>query len=840
VKRRHRLPPLANGVADPLGFSGDDVTSALKATLAGAVDGAAPGGLLELRIHGVGGANPVDMLEHPHVVQVGGDYTAGFYRRWFPDRPGAPRDRRLLEAYGWGGLTSKATSRAFWLLLLPFLICNLAAWTHPADAPEDGRKRSRAAIVPVIRLAGLALTLLFTASLITLSLDTSGWQGGEKLRGHLPRWLRWLVPAALGPRVALLAVVPAGALVLLFMITRHTVRSYESWRLPLSAGSAERAEQWPLAAPGFWHGSVPVLRQAALHLGAGLALLGIVVASLPSAESWAKAVLDIAGGVVLGTATVLLASPYAGRPGLPRRNGRLEHRVAAPARWRQLGLAAAVGALGAAVAAVGVVARVWWRPHGFQVGIGSMMPGDNAVHLAITGAESAVVLALFALVALSKGIKCNRDVAGWGFLPALVTALALLSGEFLTGGLNAVYASWLGGVRPIGANGNAIRLPDAVIAAHLALLVFAGSCLILAVGAVVFWWRAPGLAADVRKAYPSPSAGARRVQSLARTWAKARLPDFLGTAAWILAGPALLAMTLLEVGFVTRRHATVSCLEKGGFHGLVVVAGSLGTAAIVSLIGLTRQAYSQQASRRQIGVLWDVATFWPRASQPFAPPCYAERSIPEVVNRLRRAMGDDEEPADPAVLPDEPSRIAQLVGCGNARLELPAGQLLLNGYSQGSVIAAAVLAQLPSSLLRRTAVVTVGSPLRRLYGRAFPSYFGPQCLVDLRGSLTVQRESEPDVVRWRNPRRRTDYIGSYIFTEVVGVETPRPLGVDRRVLDPPILLPDATPTGPPVHEHSDFWPDPQVAAETEALLRELDWPHPGVAPGRCGKRRWRS
>lgn len=38
-------------------------------------------GVTELRVHGVGGTTPEDMLGDPHPVQVAGDRLAGFFRR---------------------------------------------------------------------------------------------------------------------------------------------------------------------------------------------------------------------------------------------------------------------------------------------------------------------------------------------------------------------------------------------------------------------------------------------------------------------------------------------------------------------------------------------------------------------------------------------------------------------------------------------------------------------------------------------------------------------------------------------------------------------------------------
>jgi hypothetical protein len=356
---------------------------------------------------------------------------------------------------------------------------------------------------------------------------------------------------------------------------------------------------------------------------------------------------------------------------------------------------------------------------------------------------------------------------------------------------------------------------------------------------------------------------------IAVSWTKARLASHLGVAVTVLSLTGIAFVAVFDGLALAWNPAAQSWLP-----GWAQAGQWLLLPAVVFLYGFTLQAYKDDTKRRAIGVLWDVGNFWPRASQPLAPPCYMERSIPETVNRLRRALGDkfrvmgnrgyefrDRKNTgartDPAADPAENTYIkdhieAELGKDAAGRIVLrPQKWVLINGYSQGTPVAAAVIAQLPQELRDKITLVTVGCPLRRLYGRAFPAYFGQHCLLDLASKLTAGQPAARDLedakvnvlpkTRWRNLIRPSDYVGSFVFEDTMELDPDSEVEIykngdcliDKRLLDPSRIIPTHGTTPPPIHEHSDYWPDPQTAVRTqELLLAHGLWP-PGSADQRA-------
>lgn len=120
------------------------------------------------------------------------------------------------------------------------------------------------------------------------------------------------------------------------------------------------------------------------------------------------------------------------------------------------------------------------------------------------------------------------------------------------------------------------------------------------------------------------------------------------------------------------------------------------------LIALGSQIRRSEKARKAVGVIWDLTTFWPRAAHPLAPPCYAERVIPELQVRAHWVLDRPPPPRGPR------------------------NQLILSGHSQGSLIVLATASRFGSEHLARTRMITYGSQIRALYGRIFPRVFGPE------------------------------------------------------------------------------------------------------------------
>ncbi|SCG53678.1 hypothetical protein [Micromonospora inositola] len=112
-------------------------------------------GTTEIRVHGVADRGPEAMLDRPIVSRVAGDRDAGFYqvRPGFGDPHGA--GGATLEAYSWSRLAGGTATRTFSLvLLLPFMLANIAIWMLP-----PGRRTG---------LVGKALCRLLAATLTAM------------------------------------------------------------------------------------------------------------------------------------------------------------------------------------------------------------------------------------------------------------------------------------------------------------------------------------------------------------------------------------------------------------------------------------------------------------------------------------------------------------------------------------------------------------------------------------------------------------------------------------------------------------------------------------------------
>jgi hypothetical protein len=446
----------------------------------------------------------------------------------------------------------------------------------------------------------------------------------------------------------------------------------------------------------------------------------------------------------------------------------------------------------------------------------------------------AAVLLLFAVIA-AVFVACKAGLGGdeagehrplrpalWGSATSAFAALAVfLAAGFTAGGYTFV-ATYLntGSAKPRFHEVSNVftvfpGMPSVVFTAGIAyavsvmlLLALLVITLLVIVPLFVFW---PGNKDRVAKDYPDSvtavdsDAPGRRKQ-LGQAMFIGSLVDF---AQWLIAAVVLTGLIILGV------FAGV-LIDHGGdrptfAHGWLTAPRLAGMGcyfAVLTLAGLVSLgavAFRVPKSRRVVGILWDVASFWPRACHPLAAPCYAERTVPDLITFVtdHRAKNAD-------------------------------AKIVLTAHSQGTVISAATIRQLDTydntagvtdsqKVVPRLSFVSCGCVLRRLYGRFFPAYFGPPELHALQTILTTPDAKLP---RWRNLWRYTDYLGGQVTDGppqripaaptptrqrgVLATEPPAvgPAAWEWHSPDPPFFdrqLGDTTYSHP--DRHSNFWGD---------------------------------
>jgi hypothetical protein len=817
------------------------------------------GGLTELRVHGVSGTPPDSMLENPHVTLVSGDSTAGFYRRiWLGGRPSPslayadiPGERRR-EAYAWGGLTSGAGSRALWMLLLPFMLANVAFWMYPAATrPDEPRWRSQArdCAAALQRLFSLSLTVALTLSAVNVATDLAGWQcGGSRACVAQNSFLHFLTLGFFsqpGRRLALATVVPVAVVVLLWLLGNKSWNAYERLQpaAPAEVSGGDNLGGMPPAAGPLgppigrrrmWNGAEPVRRMRSLHVCAGFATAGLFLA-VPLTSGPHRGV----GQTFLALMIVALAGPVIALllPWLWRRQDPAdgtadEEPRLSPDRhdlWGWLPWAALALVTAAVIAAL-------FPNVGPAISAGSL-PRLSSFLGWMFVAQIALLILIVAVVATvaasSRGTRdgepsraelSGRALAGLG-APVMLLLSWLLAVSFAAG-LVVRSADFLGTPAPAGRppSGPAVLLVPGVYywaaAAAFCLVVVTG--LVAAVVFVLVWRetgkREKGLVARTYKAELSgpgglPASVHARARMIARAWARAYLTDKSPLLLTILASVLAVAVAASVAGYLatsTVNGTVVRGLWLWQHASWLATAGSWAVAAMaVALIALGRRAYSDPATRRTVGILWDLGTFWPRGTHPLAPPCYCERTLPDLIYRMTWLAPRDQD------------------------------LVVLSTHSQGTVIGAALVLQLDPSQQTRTAFITYGSPLQRLYSRFFPAYFGARVLSQIGEALTgtaSDQASDRSRWPWRNLFRASDPIGGpvrhgYMADEtlydpdvIAALANGQPPGgdngdVDRQFLDPPFNRADGNTAYPQTLGHSGYFEDPYFPGCVDTVIQ---------------------
>ncbi|MET1089581.1 MAG: hypothetical protein ABWY04_21095 [Arthrobacter sp.] len=809
--------------------------------------------LTEIRVHGVGGTPPDYLLDDIKPRKVAGDRIAGFFRT-------TDLEGRQREAYSWGGLTSHSPFRVLWILLMPSMLANMAGWMArryvTSGAAEEGKEPSTRMFRWFARTAALALTLSTSIMVSVLSLDTLAYQCLGQLQCRNELWgtslLNLLPSDRPGIRLLAGAVIPTAIAVFFYFLARHSRNSYERVEPP-SPGAVPptpsdicaAAQPGGLRSADFWSGRLWHQHLSNLHLAAGIAVTtgmlglcwpgardGVGLTAGLAAEAWMVSIAALA--LVVGIAVFL-------------RWDKAYPRLAALTLWLSgllLLFLAGLIFVEEANTAGGAAPAATQTP--------GVLPG--VVDAATAGWLLILLLLLplcFQQVAAwasrwrqalgdvkpvtfgSVRAKANGPVKTFPFAaPVVLNVVALVLANTVLLSLLLVVAEGLGEVKyddgggnsgqAAAAGGNAgpdLWVPQPILSVTAALSVGLVSVLILF--GVYLWLflsvqsrrQAPGHLLKLKEAFsyvepaaPPPTVpfngkrkelwqvsaldtepfanDLRRDQSQPTKWVRKatmmrllgeRSPDFAAQLMLLIAGVGVLSAVFPIIG-----NWSPPTL-------LVDVVKWLSVLLPVLYASVARLMFRQERFRKALLTPFDVGTFFPRSFHPFAPPSYTERAVPELTRRIWW-LHDHE------------------------------GPVVLTAHSQGSAVAAAVLARIipPTTAGSRAApektvgLVTLGCPLAKLYRWAFPALFSDGLLQGMAEGRVGFGE-----IRWRNVYYDTDYIGGSVQRKEWAKE------IDKCLIDPATDKFDFGQPVPRVLSHTGYWFDDRFWKEVDTMCTHI-------------------
>jgi hypothetical protein len=723
-----------------------------------------------------------------------------------------------MEAYSWGGLTSGDNTRALWLLLLPFMLLNVAFFMTPYRRSPDVRldadglraQRLDRFSASVQRLLALSFTATFALTTITVAMDLVGWQCVAAVTGGDvcgTSWLSWLAWSGFDPPGRPTAVTALGPLAVIGLLWRLAGATWQHLEISYVPAPREAAAVTPLEDRSMWNGRAAVRRLRALHVATGLALPGVfALAPLRPGPAvvLSLSVRDVVLALliaVLVTSVVLVGLPVTGRRERPAALGPVSTEEARRSDEQARAEQAASERRGfyrfwpwVALAVTVVALVVAWSATA-AVPTGGALPWLDGTVQGLALGQAALLLTLLGVCVALKGRADTTAAVPPAWKGLALPGIALLAWVLAAGfsaGVILRAARFLG--TPVADPGDGVAHPLVVPVAFTWAAAAAVVLLALAVVAAgTVWWRLRAPTDEekeqVAAAYgPVAGENPHRRDNIALAWHRAtRLTAYVQTAFGVLLLTTAVVVVAGAVDFVWDGPGLIRNVPA------LVTAGDLViTGFVLVLVYLGRQAYRSPATRRSVGIAWDLGTFWPRSVHPLAPPCYAERAVPDLLLRLEHDVCTDR------------------------------GRVLLSCHSQGSVLGAAVLLQADTRVVAGTSLLTYGSPLARLYGRFFPAYVNPATL-DRLGSLLSAGPAEGRASwRWRNLYRPSDPIGGPVFrARPLHEDDPPdrdPGDVDRPLHDPAFDKPPGDPCYPPVLGHSNYFADPAFAWTTQALL----------------------